>query len=286
MTKRIAVLLIVLAALVFTVLFTSIFHARKMRPRVSRLGRAVFGQARGEWLCVETDHFVGFGKSGETLNQALRKAEYAWEKVGKALELPLSTLKAQFYMVTDEALWNSLRTKGNWRQDGLALQYGNEFVFLAAGTNAVLRDEIPHEIVHFRLGETYGDQLPLALEEGLAMYVGWEVNLAYHLLHGQFVTRSQQKIGSEHLWQLDELVALQQYPEGREAAAAFYRQAEIWVAVITELVGKEQLGEFVRAVSEREYTWNELLTETYDCTERDLARIERAVERSAYKTGN
>jgi hypothetical protein len=253
---------------------------------VSRFGRRVLEAGGDNWERTVSDHLVCYVQSMDDLRAITRKAEFAFTEAGRALDLPLPAEPAYLYVLSDTEAWLRLQRRAHLRFDGIALQSGMDFVILNTGTNFPLRDDIPHEVVHLRLRQAYGDRLPLALEEGLAVFIGWEINLSYHLLHGEILSRSEATIPHEHLLLLEELTTAERYPAEPARTRAFYRQAALWVRAIAGLIGEENLGTFVRSVAQGEGSWQEILNTKYEADERDLAMVRRAVELSRYEGYN
>lgn len=245
---------------------------------MSRLGRGVLKAGGDEWEVAATEHFTGYAPSGELVQLLLRKAEHASREVESALNLPPLTHRAHGFLITDSNLWQTVRRRGGWRTDGRALQYGNEFVLFIPEAETEMEDSIPHEIVHLCLRQVYENRMPLALEEGLANYLGWEITLEWHLKNGKIITRVQPRLPRESLWTLNELVSAQAYDQNPSRNHAFYRQSEAWVRGIASMIGPGQLGEFVRLVFDGEMTWDQALREKWNLTDLQMDKLAALVE--------
>ena len=245
---------------------------------MSRLGRGVLKTGGDEWEIAATEHFTGYAPSAELVELLLRKAEHASREVEIALDIPPLTNHAHCFLITDSNLWKTVRQRGGWRTDGRALQYGNEFVLFIPDAETEMEDSIPHEIVHFRLRQVYANREPLALEEGLASYLGWEITLEWHLGGGKIITRVQPRLPGETLWSLNELVSAQAYDQNADRNRAFYRQSEEWVRGIVSLIGPESLGEFVRIVFDGEMTWDRALREKWGLSDLQMDKLSAIVE--------
>ncbi|MGD9872865.1 MAG: hypothetical protein AB7T27_01220 [Kiritimatiellia bacterium] len=240
---------------------------------LTRLGRGVLKAGGEGWEMAATEHFTGYAPSGELVELLLRKAEHASREVEAALELPPLTNRAHCFLITDSNLWKTVRQRGGWRTDGRALQYGSEFVLYIPEENAEMEDAIPHEIVHFRLRQVYENRQPLALEEGLANYLGWEITLKWHLRNDTIITRTKPRLPVESLWSLKDLAGATAYHQDPARNLAFYRQSEEWVRSIVSMIGPASLGEFVRLVFGGDMTWEQALRGRWMLSDQQMDKL-------------
>lgn len=268
------VLLLLAAAAAGMGLTLFLLHALGPSPDgMTRLGRRVLKAGGDKWRMASSEHFNGYAPDDALSDLLLRKAEHASREVEEALSLPPVAGRAHCFLITDSNLWDSVRQHGGWRTDGRALQYGGEFVIFLPKSEAEMEDAIPHEIVHYRLRQSYENRLPLALEEGLANYLGWEITLKWHLRNGTIITRTRPRLPVESLWNLNDLVSAPSYHQDAERNRAFYRQSEEWVRSIVSMIGPESLGEFVRLVFSGEMAWDRALRERWHLTDQQMDKL-------------
>lgn len=252
---------------------------------VTPLGRAVLS-TRWRWAHGESEHFVVHAASADAAASAADQAEYAYRKAGWYLRPALTETagKAHLFVVDSGRTWDKVLRGGGRRRDSLSMQVRGD-VFVQADTNgpsAVVR--LCHEIVHLRLWQTYGDAVPVWLDEGLAAYVGWNAADAYQALQGKRLTGTRPGIPGDQILPLDELTQAADYPADQAAAIALYREAEELVATIATEIGDAKLGAFVRGVAGGA-AWKDVLREQFAFTKGQLATLEEEVlARSAAET--
>ncbi len=251
---------------------------------VSRMGKAVIRLGRDTWTHAESERFICHAQSDDVIAEVLRKAEVVSSYVDSALGLPSPMRKMRMFVITSEKTWVSIKRRRGWRMDGLSLQYENEVVFLYTGEDAPIRDEIPHEIVHSRLRDAYQLNLPVALEEGIALMLGWEANYAYHRRKGRSLKRTLPQFEPANLMRLQELETQTDYPTDPALAQAFYRQAEVWVRGIRGITSRERFSEFVKKIGSDERPWREVLQEDFDCSDGQLLMLRDAVHNGSWKS--
>lgn len=238
--------------------------------------RAPFGATRG-WTVRENDHFVAHGESAEALDEVVAKAEFALEKAGRMLDLAPLPRKPHLYVVRNPETWKAIREKSGWREEGRALLYQGCVFVLEQPDAPAIREDVFHEIVHLRLRAACRQGLPLWLEEGLALDLGWRIMAAYHLPEATLLRRHRPPADPSRLLSMPDLEALREYPEDPAALRAFYCQAEALVRGIIELVGEERLPEFVRSACGATASWREILRDQFGCEKEYLDRLEARV---------
>jgi hypothetical protein len=244
----------------------------------SALARKVREEDPDAWYYAESPHVVAYAQSLQAIDLAISQAEFACVEIGRLLALPETGRKAHLILVRRNVTWDGIVAGAAIRPDGLAFQKGRE-VFIKA-TDQVHISRVPHEMVHFRLRDTYGE-LPLWLEEGLAMEYGWRVAGMWAETKGLKITRSLPATPPERQWSLDAMTALREYPAAPLEARAFYRQSEELARAIVERIGLQKAGDFLKAVAGDGLSWRVVLAEQFGLKDVVLAEVERQVaERS------
>lgn len=243
---------------------------------VSELARIARERDPGSWYYAEGPHVIGYAHKIRDLDVAMSQAEFAHKEIGRLLKVSDTARKAHVILIYDEEAWSDLVRNAGLRPDGLALQKGREIFLKASSPLHVSR--IPHELVHFRLRESYG-RIPLWLDEGLAMHFGWIIAKSWSDSQKVTIARSQPGIAAGLQLGLDELTELREYPDGAGAAQAFYRQSEEMARAIVERVGLSKAGDFLAAVAGDRVPWRTALAERFQWSDRDFSELEARVQR-------
>ncbi len=125
--------------------------------------------------------------------------------------------------------------------------------------------------------------MPLWLEEGLAVWLGWEIALAYQETRHFRLYRQQEPVPDEHRIPWSVLFALDRYPEKPVHMAAFYRQTGALMQEITDGIGEERLREFVEGMVRKRRLLRDVLVEDYEWTPEDVDAMKERVERVVKK---
>ncbi len=215
------------------------------------------------------------------LDAALRQAEYANAELTRLLHLPPPDPreKINLYFIAGTQNWSRLSARQGLRQESQSLQWGRDLVIRLTTNSVLLSESIPHEIAHYRLRQVYGADLPLALEEGLALYLGWELTLAYHLQQGILVKRARPRWDGPLLLTLADIESRPSYPESPRENLMFYQQSETWIRGIADRIGPTNLPAWVALACGARQPWREILRTRFQCTDEDLLAIQVLVER-------
>ncbi len=251
---------------------------------VSGLGRAIMRGAAGSWIHAETEHFTYHAATLQQLERVIREAEWSYSEVCRRLDLPLAEERGHLFVVEDGGDWARVMRAAGRRADGVALHVGREIFILRdehMGTSYV---DIPHEMVHYRLWQEYGRELPLWLEEGLAEYLGWETASAYQRRRHLELYREREPLASEHWIPWPELFARTSYPEEPARTAAFYRQTGALVEALAQDLPEEPLSSLVEQFIGEQRPFREVLQEEYGWPAAEVdamkARVETKVRNS------
>jgi hypothetical protein len=249
------------------------------------MAQSLMSAGRDEWVHAQSEHFIGHGMTEKAVNRALRKAEEAYVKTGELLRLKPVHKKVHVFVIDDKGGWHALLRAHELRNDARAFQYRNElYIEKEAALDDTFRDDVLHEVVHYRLAAGYRDKLPLAIEEGLARFVGWQITQGYYAFHGTYIERTRPRLKTERLYGLNELFQMDRYPENREAVRVFYRQSEAFIHAVTECIGEDNLGDFIRQMSLSRQNWEDVLCRYHGCSEADILQLKERVKELACAT--
>lgn len=245
------------------------------------LGRAVLKAGSPGWVHAETEHFLFHAASTSALEEVAVESEFAYVEVSRALGTNRVARKGHVFAVARREAWEKVLRGSERRDDSLAMQLQND-LFVLKETNSVgnvLR--IPHEMVHFRLWQLYGNRVPVWLDEGLAGYLGWKTAVAAHARTGKQLVRAPPYLKREHLLGLAQLTGATAYPSGGAAGAAFYIEAELLVSAIARKIGDDKLAEFVKAVVADGVPYDQFLRERFSFADSDFAWLEEQIGKYA-----
>ncbi len=243
--------------------------------RVSEIANYAREADAGEWYYAESPHIIIYAHSIREIDQCFAQAEYSFREIARLLDVSETAKKAHLILIHHQWVWDKLTEKGRLRPDGLAFQNGRE-IFLFAD-DGLHETRVPHELVHFRLRETYS-RLPLWLEEGLAMQYGWTIARSWAELQGVSLTRDLPAIEAPYQLSLDELTAIRDYPDKVFPAQAYYRECEETIRAIIERIGMANVGKFLKQVAGEGRNWREVLEKDFKLGEGGVYFIERRVK--------
>jgi hypothetical protein len=225
---------------------------------------------------MATRHLVVHAQSSAGLVASAREADFAYEEVGRRLNLPPAEGKAHLFLIEEEGLWTGTVLAAGVRREGLAAHYQDEVFIRRTEINGMARLQIPHEMVHLRLRQAYGQALPLWQEEGLACVLAWETAQHLATAEGKELTRKRPGVPAQDLMDIDVLTSLEAYPEEEAALRAYYCQTEELVRGIAAALGREQLGEWVALSAGEGAAWGEILVDDFNLPRDQLRAIESA----------
>jgi len=127
--------------------------------------------------------------------------------------------------------------------------------------------------------------LPLWLEEGLAVHLGWETALAYQQTRGLNLYREHPPVNDADWIPWPDLFEMAHYPPHPPGTAAFYRQSGRFVEEVAGRIQSEHLGPLIATMAKGERPLRDVLETDYawsaDQWEAALERAERAVRQPA-----
>lgn len=129
------------------------------------------------------------------------------------------------------------RVRALFRVEVSASQQGDEIQLQADDDPLKLAFRIGHELSHWLVAKRYPVRPPLWLDEGLAQVVAAAAAETCARTQKQSLERPRPPKLDRNLYSLDELIALQAYPQTADRSAAFYWQAEALVHALRERLG-------------------------------------------------
>lgn len=231
------------------------------------------------WWCRSNDMLIVYAQNPESLKDASDAISFSRRKAESLIGIESNAEQTIcYYLIRDDALWKELSTKYAIHTNTVSLTAGNEVICLIHDRETLTGDAIPHEMIHVVIHQS-GLHLPLALEEGMALYFGWEINLEYHLSRGNIVQKKKNKLNSESLLAVDDLFQVSSYPQNPSALDAFYVQSERYIQAVHTLIGTAMIPDFLRKAEQGGRPWRDILAVDYQCSSDQLAWVERVTAR-------
>ena len=245
---------------------------------LSPLAKSLLREHRQSWVFTEADPLRVYGATATLRHQVAAEATWMLTAIDEMLGLPPQMETGFVFVIDHEADWDRILRAAGARVEGAALHIGREIYLRRSAAGPAQWMDIPHELVHFRLWQTYGDRLPLWLEEGLAQYMGWELARQFQLERGLELERELPALAPEHLLPWEEVMQWRAYPASPEALTAFYRQSEELVAQWARMATPMQWREDIRRLIEEGETLRDTLITSYDDGEERYHSLLRRAE--------
>ena len=239
---------------------------------LSPLASSVMREARRTWTHAESARFIYHVADATMLEQVVEETEWVCNAVGERLGLADADEKGRLFLFSSAPAWDEMIHNTGRRSKGAGLNIGREIYVLRDPEQSERYVDIAHEMVHFRLQQAYGDDLPLWLEEGLAEWLGWEVAAAYQLSRGLRLYReSRPTVPPESALTWPELMNVEQYPAEKDRNRAFYRQSRRLIDFLAPHVAEGDWTRLIEEVTAAQGDLEAVLRRSYDWSE---ARID------------
>lgn len=249
------------------------------REEFSAIGRRVLKNS-DHWIAGRSEHFYALGSNIRSVSAAVEEAEFAWTWLDTWLGSSNPPSRRALIAIIDEpGMWKTLVKKHGVRHDSLAMQVQQELYFKDDPGQSLRPDRIAHEVVHLRLGRDGKVSIPLWLEEGLANYTGWRCAVEYNRTRGVTLYRNLPALDASRILPLASLLAQTDYPADPEAAKAFYRQSEEWVAALIEKFGREAFASLIEKAGVNRIDQPAGLREALQTDEQTMDVLEQQVNR-------
>lgn len=217
---------------------------------VSAVAAPLLRSVRRSWTHAESRSFMYHAASAALLAATVDEAEWCYTKIASWLPWPSEQRKGRLFIFDDRVEWEAMMRSGEHRKDGVAFHVGREIYILRGNEIPERYIDLPHEMVHYHVWQTYQNTLPLWLEEGLAVHFGWELASAYQLRQGLRLYRENAEPDQETWLSWDEVLARRTYPADPIKNRAFYWQAGQLVAFLAEVLSDREWVEVVQAFAE------------------------------------
>ena len=241
-------------------------------PEMHKKGQSLIKSNRKNWVHARSKHFVIHGADKALFGQINRESEHAWYKTGYFLGLRQETRPFHVLVVTAEKEWQQITGVQTDQASKLAAQLEGT-IFLYRPANLIKQGyttDIAHEVVHARLHCAYPD-IPLWLEEGLALRLGIKLTREFHRTSG-VITR-ERVINDDGAVPTDRsITSFVDYPQELED---YYRQCRIFVGALEEAVGEAQLKQLVKQLSVKDVDWKQVLQETFSVSVDRIKDLEK-----------
>ena len=189
-----------------------------------QLALKIYGDA---WRHAETSHFIYHYHEPKEAETVLVHAEayYAWVKQIFGISVDESKQKWHVFVFDDKVLWKSFNARTPEKLPGAeAFTNGSELFLYREPFYLEPQRVLAHEITHLVLFRFVKGVVPMFLNEGFAEFMATKA-IAMKTDGDPYRVRTFQKIPRADFIPVEELAALQTYPEGREAL--FYQESEL-----------------------------------------------------------
>jgi len=201
--------------------------------------------ARGDWRHRQTEHFIVYYEDIIQSKIVADKAEYYYEKIAYDLDYEKTIYwpgKCEVFIIPTKEKWQEYMQEFVARFDhigGFVPRSGEKEIYLCTLSLPYLSVTFPHELTHLIFQEfARGEEIPLWLNEGLAIYESGLIGYAGEMLHDKVKA-------AEHI-SLKEIVEAKDYPEGKEQMQLYYAQAEKIVEFLITQHGRKKFSHFSR----------------------------------------
>lgn len=203
--------------------------------------------AKGSWKYRQTEHFIVYFEDIMQSKIVADRCEYYFEKITYDLNYEKTIYwpgKCEVFIVPTEAKWQEYMEQMVERFDhigGFVPRTGEKEIYLCALSLPYLSVTFPHELTHLIFWEfAQGQEIPLWLNEGLAIYESGLIGYADEMLQNKVKT-------TEHI-PLKELVEAEIYPRTKEKMELYYAQAEKTVEFLITQHGRQRFSRFCQSL--------------------------------------
>ena len=201
--------------------------------------------AKGSWHYRQTEHFIVYYEDVIQSKIVADRAEYYYEKITYDLNYDKTIYwpqKCEVFIVPNEEKWEEYMAEKVERFDhigGFVPTSGEKEIYLCTLSLPYLSVTFPHELTHLIFGEfAKGEEIPLWLNEGLAIYESGLIGYADGLL--------RDKVKEAAHIPIKEMVTIKDYPQTKEEMQLYYAQAEKTVEFLITQHGRKKFSRFCR----------------------------------------
>jgi hypothetical protein len=199
--------------------------------QLSQTDRSAFGAKAlaihpGDWKHGETAHFIYHYQKNYVATAVSVESEFHFRVIEKVLakaDLPW-TEKAHIYIFERAPDWESFQTAGALEPWTGGIQSGGNLFIVRNPAFKFTDNSLGHEIAHLVLGRTYGEGVPLWLNEGFAQFVSKNAHASYQRARGYLAKARSEAVAGEKFFPLARLTTMT-YPAAEEVET-FYNESE------------------------------------------------------------
>mgnify|MGYP002623422152 FL=1 len=218
--------------------------------KLSPLGEKVLAINPRKWRHAESDNFVYHFRRVTEAQRVVREVEYTLWYVAKTLNAGRDrySKKSHIFIFQDEKEWRQFLIGNGFPEWSASFAHGDDlYLSVARAGGQFDSDTLAHEATHAVVARLYpGRRWPLWLNEGFAEYMGTATQ-AFRTR--RYLKGMQSKLEKADM-KLDELFAMQKYPEDREKVTSLYQTSERVVRFLMTEFPKERFPQFVELVLE------------------------------------
>lgn len=165
-----------------------------------------------------------------------------------------------------------------FRREAAARQQADEVQVREDADPLKLTFRLAHELSHWLVSRRYSVRPPLWLDEGLAQRIGAEAADTCARTRKQTLDRPRPPALDRNLHSVNELTALQAYPQSEARAAAFYWQAEAMVNALHRKLGAADFTAYLGLLSSPGAPpWQQPLRERWYFSDWDFHWLEQQI---------
>ena len=216
---------------------------------ISERGQSALKIFPDKWKAAETPHFYLHYRRATEARKVAREIEYNLAFVVRQLGATPAQVakKSHIYVFEDAAEWEGFLSKTGMPPWMSSFAYGDELFLNVRGKDSGDFDSqtLAHETTHAVIARIYRERRwPVWLNEGFSEYMG---SAAVADRKNQLLKRFQNKLEQADMT-LEELVALDKYPEDLRDIARLYRTGEKLVRFLMSKGSNQQFVALVDAL--------------------------------------
>ncbi len=252
---------------------------RRNVPDLSPLARRAVRESPEPLRAVAGAVSVVYAADPRAAAAMIEEADYAVIEISRRLGVAAPTSTVHILLTPGVSTWTTLARAKGFRPDSLALNAGREILLRDDPEQSARPDRLAHELTHFVLRETFGEGIPLWLDEGLAAHVGFAVSRAFRTARGRRMAGAWPGLSTAQMEPLEVLTSRTSLPDDAEEVRLFYRASEELVAWIEDRLGAAGMREFI-AETARGALWREALGKRLNTSHFSTVELEEEIRRA------
>ncbi len=214
-------------------------------------GRAALIINKKNWKHAETEHFVCHFTDDKEAEICYVNSEvyYNWIKDFFGVLQDKWRKKNHVFIFTEKPMWDDFLARLNYKRKVDGFTNGWELFMYRQPDFVGPRESLAHEMTHIIVFRFTAGPLPLFLNEGFAEFVSSQA-IKLQLEEGGWKQGLSKHLNPEEYIPLNEIAAMNSYPEGR--VAAFYGESGWFTKFLVSKYGKEKFYDLLKSVSHGE----------------------------------